>query len=75
MQKKLSRRDIIKALNIMFASPLRLINFLACLVFIINSIFTMGTIISTVYAGFSLIFWNEWRKQVEKAMEDMENND
>ena len=41
MQKKLSRKDVIKALNIMFASPLRLINF------------------------------NEWRKQVEKAIEEM----
>jgi len=59
----------------MFASPLRLINFLACLIFIINSIITMETIISTVYAGFSLIFWNEWRKQVEKAIEEMKKND
>ena len=70
----MNRKDIIKAFKIMFASPLRLVNFLACLVFIINSIFTIGSIISTIYAGFSLIFWNEWRKQVEKVMEAEKQN-
>ena len=71
----ISKRDVKKALVLLFGSPFRLTNFLACLAFIINSIITMGTVISTVYAGFSLIFWNEWRKQVEKAIEEMKKND
>jgi len=64
-----------KALVLLFGSPFRLINFLACIAFIINSIITMGNIISAVYAGFSLIFWNEWRKQVEKAIEEIKKHE